>query len=66
MAIFKLGDKVHVKSKYNKQLAARHRTKVGTVIGVQCTKEKQWCRVRFSKSVYDYDDVGSWKLQLIK
>ena len=64
--MFKPGDKVHIKSKYKHQLFTRSATRVGTVIGVQRTKEKQWCRVRFSKSVYDYDDLGSWKLQLIK
>jgi hypothetical protein len=65
VVIFKAGDKVRIKPGQRKELKARYRKDAGTVIIEQCTNRKQWCRVQFGNSTLDYEDYGSWRLELV-
>ena len=63
MVKFKLGDRVRIKAKHKKELRTRYKEGVGTVVICQQTKTRQWCRVQYSESMFDYEDIGSWRLE---
>jgi len=63
--MFRTGDKVRIKPTHKKELRTRYRKDTGTVIIEQCANKKQWCRVQFSDSMLDYEDYGSWRLELV-
>ena len=65
MVNFKLGDKVRLKQTQEQSLSDRYREGIGVVVIVQQTRIKQWCRVQFSGSMLDYEDYGSWRLELV-
>ena len=63
--MFRLGDKVRIKLEHKKEWIGHNCDRVGTITIVQETSEKQWCRVQFSGSMLDYEDVGAWRLELV-
>jgi len=66
MVNFKLGDKVRLKPTLEEELGSRFRNTIGTVVGIQDYTSKQYCRVSFSDSIFDYDDFGAWRLWLVE
>jgi len=68
MVIFKVGDKVRLKRNHKKKLGDRYKKSVGTVVDFQIqmsSSKQQYCRVQFSESTYDYDDLNSRYIELI-
>jgi hypothetical protein len=64
--MFKVGDKVRIKPSQKNCVKKEYRSKQGKVthfIGTNSTK--QHCRVNFGKGIFDYEDVGSWRLELV-
>ena len=64
--MFKLGDKVRFKRSQKKQLKEDYTPNIGTVIDYYKTSTKQYCRINFGQCMFDYKDVGSWRLQRVK
>jgi hypothetical protein len=66
MVTFKVGDKVRLKRNHKKTLGNRYKKSVGTITDFQMSSSmQQYCRVQFSDSTYDYDDLNSRHLELI-
>jgi len=65
MVTFKVGDKVRLKRNHKKKLGSRYKKNVGKVIDFQLHNTRQYCRVQFSESISDYDDLNSQHLELI-
>ena len=63
--MYKIGDKVKIKSGYACALTRRHDTQAGEIINIQENvgfAEMQVCRVLFGPSIYDYYDIADYKL----
>jgi len=63
--MFKLGDKVRYKKSQKIQLQERYTNMTGTVVYEYKTDTKQYCRINFGRGMFDYEDVGSWRLERI-
>jgi len=64
--MFKLGDKVRFKNSQRKQLKENYTSNVGVVTDIHQTDTKQYCRINFGRGMFDYKDVGSWRLQSVE
>jgi len=61
--MFKLGDRVRFKDSQKKELMEHYTDNTGTVVDMYQTSTKQFCRINFGKGMFDYKDVGSWRLE---
>ena len=66
MVIFQIGDKVVLKQAHRQELGHRWRDSVGTIISTHRNSTNQYCRVSYSKSMFDYEDFGAWRLVLVE
>ena len=64
--MFRVGDQVKIASLKGSYLPKSLVGKAGKVVIVTSTPSglKQWCRVQFSESMLDYEDLGSWALEI--
>ena len=64
--MFNVGDQVRISSLSGDYLPKDLLGKGGRVTVIASTPNglKQWCRVQFSESMFDYEDLGSWVLEL--
>ena len=64
--MFNVGDQVRISSLKGDYLPKILTGKAGRITVVSATPNglKQWCRVQFSESMFDYEDLGSWVLEL--
>ena len=64
--MFSVGDQVKISSLKGSYLPETFVGKAGKVVIVNSTPSgsKQWCRVQFSESILDYEDLGSWALEI--
>jgi hypothetical protein len=63
--MFKLGDKVRLKTSQKERLLERYTDKAGTVTYEYKAGPRQYCRVNFGRGMFDYEDVGSWRLERV-
>ena len=62
--MYRVGDKVKVKDA--PWLKEEFKKKVGTIeLVVQANDTKQYCRVSFGSSIFDYEDLSSLRLELV-
>ena len=59
--MLKIGDNVKVVERTNEMYG-----KVGTVTSTLDYETRQYARVSFSSNMFDYIDVGDWKLEKIE
>ena len=59
--MFKVGDKVKIIFEEHENYG-----KVGKIIGLVDYEKSQFPRVAFSSNVFDYVDIGSWKIKKVK
>ena len=59
--MFKIGDKVKIIFEEHEKYG-----KIGSIIGVIDYEKSQFPRVAFSSNVFDYVDIGSWKIKKVK
>jgi len=66
--MFNVGDQVKVASLKGSHLPKSLVGKDGEVVIVTSVPNgsKQWCRVQFSERMFDYEDLGSWSLEINK
>ena len=64
--MFKLGNKVRFKLSQREQLQERYTDNTGTVVFEYTTSARQYCRVNFGRGMFDYEDVGSWRLECVE
>jgi hypothetical protein len=65
---FQVGDKVRVKTNSSSVWICKERkNSIGEIVSVlsNLSKTEQWCRVKFGLSMFDYEDVGSWRLERV-
>ena len=63
---FQVGDKVRVKTSSSSEWILKERkNNVGEIVNIlsNLSKTRQWCRVKFGASMFDYEDVGAWQLE---
>ena len=58
--MFKVGDKVKIIFEEHEKYG-----KIGSIIGVIDYEKSQFSRVAFSSNVFDYADIGGWKLKKV-
>ena len=58
--MFKVGDKVKIIFEEHENYG-----KIGKIVGVLNYEKFQFPRVLFSSNVFDYVDIGSWKLKRV-
>jgi len=61
--MFKLGDRVRFKTSQKKELIEHYTDNTAVVVDLYQTSTKQFCRINFGKGMFDYKDVGSWRLE---
>ena len=59
--MFKIGDKVKIIFEESENYG-----KVGKIIGIVNYEKSQFPRISFSSNVFDYADIGSWKVKKVK
>ena len=64
--MFSVGDQVKISFLRGSYLSKTLLGKGGRITIVSSTPNglRQWCRVQFSESMFDYEDLGSWVLDL--
>jgi len=58
--MFKVGDKVKIIFEEHENYG-----KIGEIVGIVDYEKSQFPRVSFSSNVFDYVDIGSWKLKRV-
>ena len=59
--MFKVGDRVKIIFKEHDNYG-----QVGEITGILVYEKFQFPRVSFSSNVFDYIDIGSWKIKKVK
>jgi hypothetical protein len=58
--MYKVGDKVKIIFEEHEKYG-----KIGKIVGVVNYKKSQFPRVSFSSNLFDYIDIGSWKIKKV-